>query len=311
MKAQETGRKIIRAANSTVNIIVLAIILLLLAFAVYALWDSKQIHREADKSQYEIYKPSAADEGKSFAELQAINPEVFAWLTVFGTNIDYPVTQGADNMKYVNTNAEGKYSLSGAIFLDSDNSRDFSDFNSILYGHHMEKKKMFGEIESFSDRNVFDTYKYGNLYFDEKDHGIEFFAFLRTDAYDREIFAPAIKVEKQAEYIDNLLRKAAHTRDIGITAMDHIVLLSTCSSDSTNGRDILIGRITDDTFDDAFAGSASNDGSAQLSESGQSGLYKLPIPWQLLVLLLILLIIALLVIRKHCTRRKKRQKNES
>ena len=248
MKAEVICRKSIKFIDSTLNYIVLMIIMLLAAFAGYALWDSSQIHRAADKSNYAAYKPTAENQGKSFKELQTINPEVFAWLSVYGTNIDYPVTQGQDNMKYVNTNAEGLYSLSGSIFLDCNNRNDFSDFNSILYGHHMAKKVMFGEIESFSVRSVFDSHKYGNLYYDGKDHGIEFFAFLHTDAYDSAVFTPAVQGEQRIKYLDGLLEKAMYTRDIGVNAEDRIVLLSTCSSNSTNGRDILVGRITSATF---------------------------------------------------------------
>ena len=137
--------------------------MILLAFAGYALWDSNQIYQAADKSSYALYKPTETNEGKSFQELQAVNPEVFAWLTVYGTNIDYPVTQGHDNMKYVNTNAEGLYSLSGAIFLDCNNSRHFSDFNHIVYGHHMENKVMFGELADFANRAMFDAHRYDQV----------------------------------------------------------------------------------------------------------------------------------------------------
>jgi len=254
MKAEAVGRKAIQVVNETVNYAVLTIIVLLTAFAVYSLWDSKQIYAAAVKGHYEVYKPSVIDEGKSFLELRAINPEVIAWLTVFGTNIDYPVTRGDDNMKYVNTNAEGSYSLSGSIFLDERNSKDFSDFNNILYGHHMEKKAMFGDIGEFSGKEMFDSRLYGNLYFEGRDHGIEFFAFVHADAYDRKLFVPIGEYdETEQEYLDALLEQATHKRDIGITKNDHIILLSTCSSSSTNGRDILAGRITDKVFDDPFA----------------------------------------------------------
>ena len=248
MTAELMGRSVIKIINGIVNYTVLVIIVLLIGFAGYALWDSKQIYQAADKSLYTVYKPTAADEGKSFKELQAINTEVFAWLTVYGTNIDYPVTQGPDNMKYVDTDAEGRYSLSGAIFLDYENSRDFSDFNSILYGHHMAKKAMFGEIGEFANRNIFDSRKYGNLYFDDKDHDIEFFAFVHCDAYDREVFTSNVAGEEDRQaYLDGLLEKAIYTRDIGVTVKDQIILLSTCSSSSTNGRDILIGQIFDES----------------------------------------------------------------
>jgi sortase B len=266
MKAEMTGKKAIKAVNSIVNLAVLTIILLLIIFAGYALWDSNQIYEAADKSHYAAYKPTKADEGKSFQELQALNAEVFAWLSVYGTNIDYPVTQGRDNMKYVNTNAEGLYSLSGAIFLDCGNNKDFSDFNNILYGHHMAKKVMFGEIGEFSDKKMFDSHQYGNLYFDEKDHGIEFFAFVHTDAYDGAVFAPGVGEGQQQAYLDGLLAKAIHKRDIGVTTQDRILLLSTCSSSSTNGRDILIGRITEEVYADSTLNSEMNDGS--MNQSG-------------------------------------------
>ncbi|MCL2158106.1 MAG: class B sortase [Oscillospiraceae bacterium] len=243
------GKKSIDFTNGVLNYILLTVIVIVIAFAGYALWDSSQIYQAANKSQYALYKPTIENQGKSFRELQALNAEVFSWLSVYGTNIDYPVVQGPDNMKYVNTNAEGLYSLSGAIFLDYANNKDFSDFNSILYGHHMAKRVMFGEIGDFSSKDVFEANRYGNLYFDGKDHGIEFFAFLHADAYDSSVFSANIKEEKRQEYLDNLLDKAIYTRDIGVGIDDHIVLLSTCSSDSTNGRDILVGRIAKTTFE--------------------------------------------------------------
>lgn len=246
MKINTIGTVVIRALNNIVNLVVLTIIILLLAFAGYALWDSNQIYQAADKSLYTIYKPTAANQGKSFKELQALNAEVFAWLSVYGTNIDYPLTQGQDNMKYVNTNAEGLYSLSGSIFLDYRNNKDFTDFNSIIYGHNMDKKAMFGEIDSFSDRRIFDTHQYGNLYFDGTDHSIEFFAFVHTDAYNSEILTPNVREEERQRYLDNLLAAATHKRAVNISTDDHIVLLVSCSSRSTNGRNILVGKVTDE-----------------------------------------------------------------
>ena len=252
MKAEMAGRRTIKAISEVVNFAVLTAIVLLLAYAGYSLWDSQQIYRAAEKSNYAIYKPTAENEGKTFKELQAINPEVIAWLSVYGTNIDYPVTQGEDNQKYINTDAEGRHSLSGALFLDSNNRKDFSDFNNIVYGHHMEKQAMFGEIGSFTDKNMFDTHRYGNLYVDGKNYGIEFFAFVHADAYDSMVFSPNVEGEARQAYLDGLLEKAKHKRAVPISTDDRIVLLSTCSSYSTNGRDILLGKITDKTYSDPY-----------------------------------------------------------
>ena len=254
MKAAEAGRKAIMGINAIVNYIVLTAVVMLLSLAGYALWDSNQIYQAADKSNYTVYKPTTEDGGRSFIELQEINDEVIAWLTVYGTNIDYPITQGQDNIKYVNTNAENQYSISGSIFLDCYNGRDFSNFNNILYGHHMQREAMFGAIGLFADWEMFDTHRYGNLTFDGKDHGIEFFAFIQTDAYDGMVFAPDVQGEERQEYLDNLMSNALYTRDIGVTISDRIILLSTCSSSSTNVRDILVGRITDEMIIDDLYG---------------------------------------------------------
>ncbi len=252
---ESAARRAIKVLSELVDFVLLVVILLLLGFACYALRDTEQLYRAAGRLQYAAYKPAEADAGNnSFRELQALNDDVFAWLTLYGTNIDYPVAQGEDNMKYINTNAEGLYSLSGSVFLDCANSNDFTDFNSILYGHHMENKAMFGPIGDFSDKDMFNTHRYGNLYFNGKDHGIEFFAFLHTNAYDRALFTANITGEKERlALLDDLLARAIHRRTIDVTIEDHIVLLSTCSSGSTNGRDILVGKITTETYEDPFA----------------------------------------------------------
>jgi len=313
-KAERIARKAVRAVSGIVNLAVLIIIILLVSFASYAMWDSSQVYNAADAAQYEIYKPRAEDRGKSFGELQAVNPEVCSWLTVYGTNIDYPVTQGEDNMKYVNTNAEGGYSLSGSIFLDSGNSRDFSDFNSIIFGHHMEKQTMFGEIGLFSDKGYFDARPYGNLYYAGRDHGLEFFAFVHADAYDASVFAAGVTGREQRQaYLDGLLEKAAFTRGIGVTVNDRIVLLSTCSAENTNGRDILVARITDGTFDDAFKQNEINNTGAQTTVDGQPGIGAgLPAwPWIALPFPAFLIILSIVIYHKRRHFRNLEAENEN
>jgi len=302
MKAKEAGRKTIKVMNYTVNLAVLTIIMLLIAYAGYALWDSNQMYHAADKTHYAKYKPTAENQGKTFKELQTLNPEVIAWLSVYGTNIDYPVTQGQDNTKYVNTNAEGLYSLSGAIFLNSENSKKFDDFNSILYGHHMDKSVMFGELGNFADKKLFDAHRYGNLYFDEKDHGIEFFVYIHTSAYDSAIFKPGVNEKYRQAYLNNLIANAMHIREIGVTAEDQIILLSTCSSGSTNGRDILIGRITDEVYEDPFLNKNTNDAKDQSTDGLGSFLKEIRLINILLAVLLIVLITVIIYRRKKRTK---------
>lgn len=290
------GKKIVKTISSIVSFMVLLIFLLLFAFGCYAIWDSDQLYQEAKASQYEIYKPSAED-SLSFAELQARNPDVIGWITVYGTSIDYPLLQADDNDKYINTNVLGEYSLSGSIFLDYRNNKHFTDFNSIIFGHNMVQNAMFGQIGDFLEEDYFEAHQYGNLFYDDTDHGIEFFAMLEADAYDSFLYTPAYEDNgTKQSYIDYLYRIATRTRDIGVTVDDKIVLLSTCSSYATNERHILAGRITDETFANPFATEDEiNTGKPIDSESG----YPLWF-WLLMIVFLIALIIVIAIkVRKR------------
>jgi sortase B len=278
--AAGAGVRMIRIASAAVDMAALALILLVLAIGAYSMWDSSQVYSAADAAQYTKYKPTAEEGSISFEELRKLNPEVFSWITVYGTHIDYPVAQAPDNMKYVNTDAFGNYSLTGAIFLDSGCSKDFSDFSSILYGHHMEQEAMFGEIGLFADKAYFDARKYGALYYDGAEHGVEFFAFLRADAYDGAVFRTKIEGEARVEYLAMLLDRAEHTRDSGVTADDRIVLLSTCTAGpETNGRDILVGRITDEVYGDVFAERETPGAAGGPLPDRLAGLWEMLPPW--------------------------------
>lgn len=231
-------RKCIQIVDRIVNLIVAIICTLLLLYGVYGLWDSAQINKQADASKYETYKPT--DE-LSFAELQKLNPEVFGWLTVEGTHIDYPLVQGKDNSKYVNTDVKGEFSLSGSLFLDYRNKKDFSDRNNIIYGHHMEKNLMFGELELFQEERYFNHHRYGKLYYSGMWHEIEFFAFLHIDAYNSIIYDTEMNADEQQDYLNYVKEHAQQYREQSFDENDRYIVLSTCTSSSTNGRHVLIG----------------------------------------------------------------------
>lgn len=299
------GIFLVKAAASIVNLAVLALCLLLLSYGCYAIWDSGQIQKGADQARYEVYKPTE-DDTLSFHELQDINPEVFGWLTVYGTGVDYPLVQGEDNEKYVNTDATGEYSLTGSLFLDCRNNRDFTDFNSIVYGHHMAEDKMFGDISDFDDKAYFEEHPYGSLYYRGRTHGIKFFAFLKTDAYD-EIYTPGLAEPGQRRrYLDKIRDQAQNYRDIQVTKEDHLLLLSTCASVLTNGRYILAGKITEQVPENPFI--EEKGGHAEKGIRGQdfmTGILGLPL-WQKIVLISIVLCILggiLYKIREYCKRR--------
>jgi sortase B len=248
---------------------------------------------------YEQYKPGASK--ASFDELQQINPDVFAWLTIYGTMIDYPLTQCDNNWKYISTDATGKYSLTGSLFLDYENKNDFSDFNSIIYGHNMVPNSMFGDIKEFKKEYYFGTHKYGNLFYNGKNYGLEIFAMAEFDAYDNLIYKIGVEdKDTQQQYIDYIFQNAICTRDIGVTTDDNIVLLSTCAPNVTNGRDVLFARITDKTFENEFATEDEKANDYKLDNSQYATKFLVFIQENLwLPLFIILLLFAVGYICKH------------
>ena len=240
-------RKIVSMIDSTVNIAVLLFFILCVLFSGYSIWDNNHIYTKASPSVYETYKPEKEDT-KSFEELIRINPDVYGWITLYGTEIDYPLVQGEDNDKYVNTDYEGNFSLSGALFLDCNNSRDMRDTVNIIYGHHMEKDKMFGGLDHYEKQDYFKEHQYGNLYVDGTNYGLEFFMLIKADAYDSKVYNTNERdINQYIEYISSY-----SLQKLDIPECERLICLSTCSSDSTNGRVILVGSITSETFEDPY-----------------------------------------------------------
>lgn len=242
-----TKKKIIQIIDRIVNWLIALCFLPILLYGMYAMWDSYQINQQADASVYETYKPTAKD-SLSFAELQKINPEVFGWLTVDKTHIDYPLVQAEDNAKYVNTDVMGEFSLAGSIFLDCNNKKDFSDINNIIYGHHMAKDAMFGELEYFEEPEYFEEHSYGKLYYEGKWHKVDFFAFVHADAYDNVFYNTS--PNDRSVYLDYVKEHAKFLKKISFDDNERYVTLSTCTSDSTNGRHLLIGRILENAAEE-------------------------------------------------------------
>ena len=108
---------------------------------------------------------------------------------------------------------------------------------------------MFGDIGEFTKEQYFNEHPYGNLFFDGKDHGIEFYALMQVDAYNETIFNVCLDTpEAKQEYLQEILDNALYKRNLNVTEEDHLVLLITCTSEMTNGRNILVGRLTEQVY---------------------------------------------------------------
>ena len=281
---KKTAKFIVRMIDHMVNLTALLLILIVMFMSYYIIWDSNLVYHAADAKNYEAYIPTEKHT-KSFEELQKINPDIIGWIRVNDTNINYPLLQAEDDDTYMNTDAEGKYSLSGSIFLHCANKPDFSDFNNMIYGHHMEKHKMFGDVGMFTDKTYFEKHPYGNLFFDGKDHGVEFYALIQADAYNERIFSicPDDPKAKQA-YLQEILDNALYKRNFEITQNDHLVLLITCTSELTNGRNILVGKLSDQIYPEKEKPKSLGTGIDELKEK----MRQVPVICWILLLIIVL-----------------------
>ena len=94
--------------------------------------DNYSIDVEVDDDEKEIC-PKKVD----FKALKKRNSDIIGWIYCEDTVIDYPIVKGENNDEYIRHNLDHKWTVSGTLFVDSRNSADFSDYNTIIYGHYM------------------------------------------------------------------------------------------------------------------------------------------------------------------------------
>lgn len=90
-----------------------------------------------------------------FESLREINPDVVGWLEVEALDISYPIVKGEDNEEYLHTTFEKQNNFSGAIFMDYENSADFSDCHTLIFGHNMKNQSMFGQLKFIKEQEKY------------------------------------------------------------------------------------------------------------------------------------------------------------
>lgn len=182
-----------------------------------------------------------------FAALKAVNDDVIGWIYVEALDgVSYPIVQGSDNSTYLHTTYEGNYNFAGTIFVDYENSPDFSDCNTLVYGHNMKNDSMFGSLDDFVKKE--ETYaksKYFWIFTPEADYRYEI-----VSAYTTSVSSPTYTLFKgPGKEFQNYLEiirgySAIDTTVREMTIKDRIVTLSTCTGNSAT-RFVVQGVCTD------------------------------------------------------------------
>lgn len=185
-----------------------------------------------------------AEDDVDFSALTALNPDTAAWLTSPDGQIDYPVVRGSDNDYYLDHLFTGEHNKLGTIFMDCRNASDFSDRNTVLYGHNMKDGSMFAGLTRYQDQSYYDRYPAMTLRTPAGDYTVEFFAGVTLDGSTDAVLRAFADDDAFLDYVAQLRAASTFTSDTAVTAGDRLVTLCTCSYVFTNARYALFGRLT-------------------------------------------------------------------
>ena len=178
-----------------------------------------------------------------FNALKKINPDVVGWIYLEDSKVNFPVAQGDDNQEYLYWLINGDYNSSGTPFVDYRNAWDFSDRNTIIYGHNMNNGAMFADIHKYEDQEYYDSHPVIWLLTPKQTYKLEIFAGYRTglDADAWKMFF--VSDDEFMGWVDTAIEKSAFESDVIPTVDDRIVTLSTCSDSANQIRFVLLGVI--------------------------------------------------------------------
>lgn len=177
-----------------------------------------------------------------FAALQAEqNEDIYAWITIPDTNIDYPILQHPEDPNhYLNYNIDGSKGYPGCIYTELYNSKEWDDPNTVLYGHNMKNGTMFANLHYYEDPEFFEEHPYVYIYSEDAVRVYQIFAsyefsnahlLICFDTKDPEIFGQYLEgVMQHTGLTDN------YNTELVVTAEDQIITLETCIANKPEKR---------------------------------------------------------------------------
>ena len=221
----------------------------LILYSGYVLYDNIYTQNQAFSSAWDLldYRPEIIDDGAvpltGGDTLASINEDYRAWLTVYNTHIDYPIMQGPNDLYYASHDIHKKSSLTGAIYLATANSPDFSDNYNLVYGHHMDNSAMFGELDLYEGTDYFNSHREAIVVLPDAVYDVTIFAALKTDAYEKMVYTAGNR--DLAELLGFIEQNAVQYDAAAARGGTKILALSTCAGAETNGRFVVFGVMTE------------------------------------------------------------------
>lgn len=229
-------------------------------YAGFHLYEIAMKYRKADQENEELRRKSVASEKKrktkktfhydsgalkrkiNFSYLKKVNRNIVGWIYIPHTAVDYPILHGAYDGEYLHRNYMNRYSFAGSIFVESVNRTDFSDSNTIIYGHNMKSGSMFAGIKKYTSQLFMDNHPFIYVYLPDGSlniYSVFASAVIRTDS---PMYQTDIKYESYIKKIRKI-EKAKETIDE--KTQSPLVMLSTCSAANSVNRTVVYGRLAE------------------------------------------------------------------
>lgn len=182
-----------------------------------------------------------------FEDLQInTNEDIYAWIYIPDSKIDYPVVQHPeDNYYYLNYNLDGSKGYPGCIYTENYNAKDFSDPNTIIYGHNMKNGSMFAGLHKFEDIEYFDANPYIYIYTPDELLVYEIFAAYEASSehilYNHDFSNEIVYSVYLDEVFDTRSMVCNLRENVEVTTEDRIITLSTCIANKPNNRYLVQG----------------------------------------------------------------------
>lgn len=183
--------------------------------------------------------------------LQEINSDVYAWIRIPGTYVDYPMAQSTvDDNYYLHRSIYKKYLFAGMIYTQSCNSLDFSDPVTVVYGHNMRSTTMFSSLHYFEDPEFFDTHDVFYIYTADRVltyHIVSAYKYDNRHIMNAFDFSDPEVLKNYQEYVLNPVSTLRNVRE-GVTLDENskLVVLSTCMSNDKSSRYLVNGVLISD-----------------------------------------------------------------
>lgn len=252
---KKKSKKIIRNIIIAALIIICAfLIFCLVRFFIYQYGLSQKENefedlRVEDLSAYE--GNSSNSPVHDFDALQKENSDIYAYLVVDGTKVDYPVLQNAQNDYYLDKNLDLSVGYPACIYTNPVNSKDFSDNITVIYGHNMKNKTMFGSLHSYDDEDFFKANNKFEIETPEALYSYQIFAAVNYNDDLITSYYPPSQTNSISKFVTSMREEGTKkTPDyfddsVEVTDSDKIVVLSTCIGGQDDRRLLVVGKLID------------------------------------------------------------------